>query len=63
MSLDDSAIAKIKQGYAPPEMDIKWLMYYEAGKLFIHCSWTGFYVYVANISKSGKLDVCINADV
>lgn len=63
MSLSDSDIGKIKRGYAPPEMDIKWLMYYEDGKLFIHRSWTGFCVYVVDISKSGTLDAYMNPDV
>ena len=63
MSLSDSDIAKIKRGYAPQEMDIKWLMYYENGKLFIHRSWTGLCVYMVNISKSGTLDAYMNSDV
>jgi len=63
MSLSDSDIGKIKRGYAPPEMDIKWLMYYEDGKLFIHRSWTGFCAYVVDISKSGTLDAYMNPDV
>jgi hypothetical protein len=36
---------RIRFGFAPPDMDYKWFMYYDAGTLHIHRSWTGVCVY------------------
>jgi len=36
---------RIRFGFAPPDMDYKWFMYYRDGVLSMHRSWTGTCVY------------------
>ena len=58
--LSGEEIEMIKEGHRPQEMEDKWFMYYEAGKLYIHRSWTGFCIYIVDISEGGKLEVLVN---
>lgn len=55
-------IQKIKEGHEPQEMEDKWFMYYEDGKLFIHRSWTGYCIYIVEISDKGTMNVVVNRD-
>lgn len=50
----------IEEGHRPKEMEDKWFMYYENNKLFIHRSWTGYCIYVVDISESGELKAIVN---
>ncbi len=53
-------IKRIEEGHRPEEMEDKWFMYYENSKLFIHRSWTGYCIYVVDISESGELKAIVN---
>lgn len=41
-------------------MEDKWFMHYENSKLFIHRNWTGYCIYVVDISESGELKAIVN---
>lgn len=53
-------LEQIKEGHIPQEMEDKWFMYYQEGKLFIHRSWTGFCIYIVDISEDGRMRVVVN---
>lgn len=53
-------IKRIEEGHRPKEMADKWFMYCENNKLFIHRSWTGYCIYVVDISESGELKAIVN---
>lgn len=53
-------IKRIEAGHRPEEMEDKWFMYYENNKLFLHRSWTGYCIYVVDISESGELKAIVN---
>lgn len=56
----DTEIDFLKEGYRPQEMEDKWFMYYEDHKLFIHRSWTGYCIYIIDLSESGRLSITVN---
>lgn len=60
--LTNNDIELIKVGYKPKDMENKWFMFFEKGKLFIHRSWTGHCIYIVNINTSGQLSVVVNRD-
>ena len=41
----DSDAEKIMKGFVPVDMEDKWFIYYEAGWLYLHRSWTGASIY------------------
>ncbi len=43
-------------------MEDKWFMYCEDHKLFIHRSWTGYCIYIVELSDNGKLKTIVNRD-
>lgn len=59
-TLTDIEIEYIKEGHRPQEMEDKWFMYFEDKKLFIHRSWTGYCIYIIDLSEHGKLNVTVN---
>ncbi len=59
-SLSKQDIELIKQGFLPQEMEDKWFIYYEDDKLFIHRSWTGYCIYIVDMSEISKLKVIVN---
>lgn len=61
-TLTKEDIAYIKEGHRPEEMEDKWFMYWESGKLFIHRSWTGYCIYIVELSENGKLKTIVNRD-
>lgn len=61
-TLSDEELQAIQEGHRPQEMEDKWFMYQEDGKLFIHRSWTGYCIYVVELSQTGKLSVTVNRD-
>lgn len=61
-NLTNDELTSIKEGLKPQVMEDKWFMYYETGKLFIHRSWTGYCIYIVDLSKDGKLQVTVNND-
>lgn len=61
-TLTDSEMEYIKAGRRPREMEDKWFMYYENQTLFIHRSWTGYCIYIIDLSENGRLHVTVNRD-
>lgn len=59
-TLTDSETECIKEGHRPQEMEDKWFMYYDDNKLFIHRSWTGYCIYIIDLSENGKLNIIVN---
>lgn len=55
-------IKLIEDGHRPEEMEDKWFMFCENRKLFIHRSWTGYCIYIVDLSEKGKLNVIVNRD-
>ena len=43
----------LEYGRIPKEMEDKWFIYYDSGKLYFHRSWSGFCVYIADVDKVG----------
>lgn len=50
----------IKKGHRPQEMEDKWFMYCECEKLFIHRSWSGYCIYIVDLSENEVLKVTVN---
>ena len=42
---------RIRLGVIPEEMEEKWFIFFEDGRLFLHRSWTGFCVYVVEFAE------------
>ena len=61
-TLSDEELEAIQEGHRPQEMEDKWFMYQEDGNLFLHRSWTGYCIYVVELSQTGKLCVTVNRD-
>lgn len=61
--LSSRDIEILRQGYLPKEMEDKWFVYCEADTLYFHRSWTGFCIYIVEISKNHEtLCVTVNRD-
>ena len=58
--LDDKYIELLKLGYLENSMDSKWFMYCEDNKMYIHRSWTGYCIYIVELSDKGILNVVVN---
>lgn len=43
---------RMQQGYVPRDMDDKWFIYFEAGWLNFHRSWTGHCIYQLKLDGS-----------
>ena len=43
---------KLKRGLIPAAMEDKWFIYFEAGQLFLHRSWTGNAVYKVKLKET-----------
>lgn len=59
-TISDQELAYLQEGHQPQEMEDKWFMYFENHKLFIHRSWSGYCIYIVDVSETGKLNVCVN---
>ena len=44
-SLDSAEWEVVQLGFIPEEMEDKWFVYEEGGRLYFHRSWTGFCIY------------------
>ncbi len=62
ISLSEEEMGYLREGHKPQEMEDKWFMYYEGEKLFLHRSWTGFCIYIVDLSERGRLHVTVNRD-
>lgn len=58
--LSNDELHAIQEGHKPFEMEDKWFMYYENGCLYFHRSWTGFCIYIVDLSEKGRLNVTVN---
>lgn len=47
--LNQNQLEKLKIGFAASDMDQKWNIYFDHGKLYLHRSWTGSCIYIADI--------------
>jgi hypothetical protein len=45
LSFDEPAMARIRKGFLPMDMNDKWFAWYAAPVLHLHRSWTGFRIY------------------
>lgn len=59
-TLSGEDIELIKEGHLPREMEDKWFVYYEDDRLYIHRSWTGYCIYIVDMSEPGRLKVTVN---
>lgn len=47
--LSQKQLEKLKNGFIAEDMDQKWDIYFDQGKLYLHRSWTGSCIYIADI--------------
>jgi hypothetical protein len=47
--LNQNQLEKLKNGFAASDMDQKWNIYFDDGKLYLHRSWTGSCIYIADV--------------
>lgn len=63
VQLTSKELEKLKKGHIPEEMEDKWFMYYQDGKLYCHRSWTGFCIYIVDIPENGMItNALVNRD-
>jgi hypothetical protein len=62
-SFNSEEMGKIKKGLIPQQMEDKWFIYYDSGKLFFHRSWTGFCLYVVSFVEDGQNGSMTKADI
>lgn len=61
--LNKDAIARLKCGHIPREMEDRWFSYYEDDKLYIHRSWSGNCIYVVSFNTlTNRHKVIVNRD-
>jgi len=48
----DAEAERMRQGFAPRDMDDRWFVYFEDGWLNFHRSWTGSHVYALKLEGS-----------
>jgi hypothetical protein len=57
LTVDDTFTADemgiIQQGLLPRQMEDKWFLFYEADTLYVHRSWTGNCIFVADFMPHG----------
>jgi len=53
----------IRHGSMPEQMEDKWFIFYEDGKLFFHRSWTGLCVFVMHFREQGDALVANRLDI
>lgn len=47
--LNQNQLEKLKMGFAADDMDKKWNIYFDHNKLYLHRSWTGSCIYIADV--------------
>lgn len=45
----EAQMEHIRRGFTPQRMEDKWFIFYEAGTLYLHRSWTGYCIYEADL--------------
>jgi hypothetical protein len=53
----------IRRGLVPEQMEDKWFIYWNDGKLFFHRSWTGYCIYVVHFRDEDGSCRMVGADV
>ena len=54
--------AALRRGHIPEAMEDKWFWYMEGDTLYIHRSWTGFCIFIVELSDSYTHKVRVNRD-
>lgn len=62
MKFSDDEMQHIRNGLCPAEMEDKWFIYFDNGRLYFHRSWTGSCIYIADLTEPGKVKVTVNRD-
>lgn len=55
IKLTKEELETLKKGYLPKDTSDRWFMYYENGKCYFHRSWTGFCIFIVDISEFGNI--------
>lgn len=63
LPFDTHEMEAIRKGVLPYQMEDKWFIFYEKGKLFLHRSWTGICPYVGHFREEGDGAVLYRIDV
>ena len=56
----DHQMKTLRNGHIPQEMEDKWFWYMEGNTLYAHRSWTGFCIFVVELSDSDDHKVTVN---
>lgn len=51
---DNKAMARIRKGFLPVEMEDHWFAWFEDPFLYLHRSWTGFCIYQVNFERDAE---------
>lgn len=54
LPLSQEEFERVAQGLVPEEMEDKWFLYFEDGKLYCHRSWNGECIYIVDIVPTGQ---------
>jgi 8-oxo-dGTP pyrophosphatase MutT (NUDIX family) len=52
---DETAMARIRKGFLPKEMEDHWFAWFEDPFLHLHRSWTGFCIYEVKLIREGEI--------
>ena len=55
--------SKIQSGLIPHQMEDRWFIYFDKGKLYCHRSWTGCCIYVAHFHSKDEKHILTRIDV
>jgi hypothetical protein len=53
----------IKRGFVPQAMEQKWFIFFERNRLYVHRSWTGYCIYIAQFKKESNGYAIARAEV
>jgi len=64
---DAAMVARMRLGEIPADMDDRWFIYFDAGWLRFHRSWTGVWIYALQMQDDGQggwnvVDSWVNRD-
>ena len=54
---------KLKKGHRPTCMEDKWFTYFEDNKLYVHRSWTGYYIFIVEFDHDfNSISIVVSQD-
>jgi hypothetical protein len=56
-------MASIQTGSVPDEMEDKWFVYFDSGRLHFHRSWTGYCIYIVEFVQDGAGGQMVEAQI